>query len=169
MPSPRRAVQGRPDAGGPRCHCVLSLLPPRAGQSCHFSVPAGATSLTVHPDGTQALGERGVHPPLLLPGRWPHPAGPQVPHLWCSCLPHAPPQAPRAFCHQWSGVGFLQAEPRAPAATLTISSYSVPTGYCGDQPEEHETLYPVQLTFAPLSSRRQASPQQIRTDLVSQP
>ena len=79
------------------------------------------------------------------------------------------PRPPRAFCHQWSGVGFLQAEPRAPAATLIISSCSVPTGYCGDQPEEHETLCPVQLTFAPLSSRSQASPQQIRTDLVSQP
>ena len=66
-------------------------------------------------------------------------------------------------------MGFLQAEPRAPMATLIISSCSAPTGCYGVQPEERETLCPVQLTFAPLSSGSQASPQQIPTDLVSQP
>lgn len=77
-PSPRPAVQGRPDERRPRCS--LCLVP--------------AASLTVHPDGTQALGERGGHPPLL-PGRWPHPARPQFPHLWCTCLaPNSSPDPP---------------------------------------------------------------------------
>ena len=78
---PQRAVQGHPDERGP--HCLLCLVP--------------ATSLTVHPDGTQTLGERGGHPPLLLPGRWPHPARPQVPHLWCRCLAPCSSPGPPGF------------------------------------------------------------------------
>ena len=94
-PSLRQAVQGRPDARAP--HCPLCLVP--AASPSWPVLPLFSASwgqLTVHPDGTQALGGRGVHPPLL-PSRWPHPAGPQVPHLWCSCLLHAPPQAPPGF------------------------------------------------------------------------
>lgn len=96
-PSLRQAVQGRPDARGPRC--PLCLVP--AASLSWPVLPLFSASWGYLPDrpsrwDSGSRGER-CYPPLL-PSRWPHPAGPQVPHLWCSCrLLHAPPQAPPGF------------------------------------------------------------------------